>query len=51
MTDWTCSECDWWLSVDATDEPPLRCHNCGARTEPITDPDSLIDAETKTDKI
>jgi len=51
MTDWICPQCEWFLSVDPTDSPPLCCHECGTRTEPKTDPESLRDAETQTDKL
>jgi|APHM01.1.fsa_nt_gi hypothetical protein len=51
MPKWTCSDCDWWETINATAKPTFYCPECGADVAPHCDPDSLSDAKTLTDKV
>jgi len=51
MTEWVCPECEWAEEYEPTAPPEFFCSECGSRRRLVTDPDSLADKETMTDKI
>ena len=51
MPKWSCTDCDWWGRVDPPETPKYYCKECGAKTRPNIDPNSLADVETKSDKV